>query len=112
MNLLSSTRQFIVHRNGQPVVYDVQNAQIVLRRERGGWVKYLVGTLPGGIRFEGSYGPASAVDVRRWERSRGITPTGRCAARALHALVDRLVEMVGIGPVLQLCAQAVNIACA
>ena len=102
----STIQQFILVRDGQRIVYDIHDARLILRRRHGRWHKYLAGTLPGGVRFEAGYGPANAVEVRRWERANGITPAQRTLERALHAVVDRLAEAVGIRNVLGLCVKA------
>lgn len=104
------TQPFVLIRDGQPVVYHIQDAQIVLRRRGGVWNKYLVGKLPSGTRFETSYGRATAAEVRRWQKANDIGPAQRCAQRVLHALVDRLAEMVNLDAVLTLFMRAISAA--
>lgn len=58
------TRQFILHFDGQPIVYDIYDSHITLKKRRGIYHKCLVGYLPSGVRFEASYGPATAVEIR------------------------------------------------
>ena len=89
------TRQFILRRDGQPVVYDIVDSRIILRKRRGRHHKYLVDYLPNGVRFVAGYGPATAVEVRRWERANGITPVHRALERVLRNLVDRLLDLAG-----------------
>jgi len=106
----SHTQQFVLIRDGRPVIYQIHDARIVLRRRGGVWTKYLVGRLPSGVRFEAGYGPATAVEVRRWQQANGIGPAQRCAARVLHALAERLAEKVGLTNVLGLFARAITAA--
>lgn len=63
-----------------------------------------------GTRFEARLNPATAAEVRLWQQAHGIGPAQRCAARALHALVDRLAEMVGAQAVLGACARLLSLA--
>jgi len=104
------TQPFVLLRDGQPVVYHIQDARIVLRRRGGVWTKYLVGQMPDGAHFEASYGRATAAEVRRWKRSNGIGPAQRCAASALHALADRLISVIGVDRALTLFTQAISAA--
>ncbi|MBN1583828.1 MAG: hypothetical protein JXA89_24185 [Anaerolineae bacterium] len=106
----TKARQFVLIRNGQPVVYDIHDSCIVLRRRGGVWVKYMIGILPSGTRFEASYGHATAIEVRRWQQDNGIGPVQRCALRTLHALVDRLAETVGLNAALSLFTRAISTA--
>ena len=106
----SHTQQFVLIRDGRRVVYEIHEARIVLRRRGGMWTKYLVGRLPSGVRFEAGYGPATAVEVRRWQRDNGISPAQRCATRVLHALADRLARVIGVDRVLSLFTQAITAA--
>ena len=101
------TQPFILIRNGQRIVYQIHEARIVLRRRGGVWLKYLVGRLPSGVRFEAGYGRATAAEVRRWTRAH---PTHRAATNALHALADRLAKAIGLQRALALFARAVSTA--
>jgi hypothetical protein len=103
----ANTQPFILIRNGQRIVYQIHEARIVLRRRGGVWLKYLVGRLPSGVRFEASYGRAAPAEVRRWTHDH---PTHRAAANALHALADRLAEAIGLHRALALFVHAVSTA--
>ncbi len=103
------TRQFILWRDGQQIVYDVHDSRIILRKRNGRYHKYLIGFLPNGIRFAASYGLALPVEVRHWEKANGITSVQRILERALHAVVNRLVEAAGLSPALRFCIRAVEV---
>ncbi len=102
------TRQFILWRDGQQIVYDIHDSRVILRKRNGRYHKYLIGFLPSGIRFAASYGLALPAEVRRWEKAHGITAVQRCLERALHAVVNRLAAAAGLSPALKFCIHAVE----
>lgn len=103
----TAVAQFIIHQDGQPVVVDILNAQTALRRRGGTWVKYLVGRLPSGARFEARLNRPTAAEVRVWQRAH---PAQLAVTGALHALADRLARVIGVDRVLTLFTKAISMA--